>query len=60
MSSAHYPTQGDVVRKVKCRGLSRGSRLLHRLSFCPEVDALVDTGALVTIISRTLVATHAG
>ena len=54
MSSARPPTQGDIVRKVKLCGLSRGGRPLHRPSDCPEVDALIDTGATVTIVSRTL------
>ena len=55
MSSApRSPTQGDIVRKVKLCGLSRGGKLLRLWRDCPEVDALIDTGATVTIISRTL------
>ena len=52
--SNRSPTQGDIVRKVKLCGLSRGGKLLRSWRDCPEVDALVDTGATVTIISRTL------
>jgi hypothetical protein len=43
---------GDVVRKVKLCGLARDGKKLH--ADCPEVDALIDTGATVTIISRAI------
>jgi hypothetical protein len=51
---AEAPTQGDIVRKVKLCGLSRSSKPLRAWKDCPEVDALVDTGATCTIITRTL------
>jgi len=53
-ASTQPPTDGDIVRKVKICGLSRSGRALRHWSECPEVDALVDTGATATIISRAL------
>lgn len=48
------PTDGDIVRKVKLCGLSKSGKPLRPWRDCPEVTALIDTGATVTIISRTL------
>jgi predicted aspartyl protease len=48
------PSQGDIVRRVKLCGLSKKGKLLRPWSDCPEVDALIDTGATITIISRTI------
>lgn len=53
-AAPRVPTDGDIVRRVKLCGVSKGGKLLRPWSECPEVDALIDTGATITIISRTL------
>jgi len=44
------PTDGDLIRTVRLRGLSRNGRSRGSL----EVEALVDTGATVTIVSNAI------
>lgn len=53
-TAAQLPTDGDIIRRVKLCGLSRNGRLLRPWNSCPEVDAIVDTGATVTIVSRAI------
>ena len=47
---------GDIISKVKLCGLSRDGKLQRDWRRCPEVDALVDTGATATVIPRYLAA----
>lgn len=53
-TATQLPTDGDIVRMVKLCGLSRSGKLLRAWNDCPEVDAIVDTGATVTVVSRSL------
>jgi hypothetical protein len=48
---------GDIVKKVKLSGLVRRGKLLkpvHAVRDWPEVEAIVDTGATASVITRTL------
>jgi len=48
---------GDIVRKVKLCGLVRRGKKLELVrdwDECPEINALIDTGASASVITRTL------
>jgi hypothetical protein len=48
---------GDIVKTVKICGLAKSGELLkpvHATRDWPEVEALVDTGATASVITRTL------
>ena len=48
---------GDIVKKVKLCGLERRGRLLKPVRApkdWPEIEAIVDTGATASVITRTL------